>query len=363
MKKNILNLTISAVVIVLYGTLVYADEINPEVSDGVYDGYNLTSKMIDEFYTCGNQICWDYFKDKNNVYYLKSFDIINSDILYGKIKVPDKINNKTIEYIYGSCYLQEFDLNPENPYMKCVDNVIFSKDGTKLMAYARYDKRTEYNIPEGTETIGAAAFFDCNNLNSIVISDSVNNIGSGAFSCSYNIEVYDFSNNVTIIPVNAFSSNYKLKKFIIKKDSKLKEIKERAFEDCPILSELYLPSFDIEIDRQAFGYGITPKTELKSYAQTKVTAYENTLNWKEVQNASYYGIYQKLSSGEYKLLGKTNKTTYTFNSLKSGKDYTFAVKPIAVIPAANYDKEKDEGRYPESFTIEGTMSEDIVVRV
>ncbi|MCM1524344.1 MAG: hypothetical protein NC120_07780 [Ruminococcus sp.] len=51
-----------------------------------------------------------------------------------------------------------------------------------------------------------------------------------------------------------------------------------------------------------------------------------------------------------------------FSSLKSGKEYTFAVKPIAVIPAANYNKEKDEiFGFPETFTIEGTMSEDIVI--
>ncbi|MDE6593380.1 MAG: leucine-rich repeat domain-containing protein [Oscillospiraceae bacterium] len=362
MKKNILILAVPAVMLALHGTLVYADKINPEVGDGVYDGYNLTSKMIDELYTCGNEICWDYLKDENKVYYLKSFDIIRSDILYGKIKVPDRINNKTIEYIRGSCYLQEFDLNPENPYMKCVDNVIFSKDGTKLMSYARYDERTEYIIPQTTETIGAAAFFDCNNLKSVVIPDSVNNIGNGAFSCSYNIEVYDFSDNVTVIPANAFSSNRKLKMFIIKKESKLKEIKSEAFDGCPMLSELYLPSFDIKIDKWAFGHGTMPKTKLKSYVQTKVTADENTLNWKEVQNTSYYEIYQKLNSGEYKLLGKTKKTSYEFKALKNGMNYTFAVKPLAVIPAANYDKDNDK-YYPETFTIEGTMSEDIVISV
>lgn len=48
--------------------------------------------------------------------------------------------------------------------------------------------------------------------------------------------------------------------------------------------------------------------------------------------------------------------------MKKGKEYTFAVKPVAVIPAANYKRKKDEGYYPKSFKIEGTMSEDISVR-
>lgn len=131
-----------------------------------------------------------------------------------------------------------------------------------------------------------------------------------------------------------------------------------------MLSELYLPSLDIKIDRRAFGslFVSTSKIKLKCYLQPEMYAERNTIKWDKISNASYYEIYQKLSSGEYTLLGKTKSTSHTFNSLKPGAKYTIAVKPIAVIPAANYDKEKDEGYYPETFTIEGTMSEDVVVK-
>lgn len=361
--KRILAAASAVVCISVCGTFVYADIINPEVCDGVYDGYALKSKMIDEFYTCGNQICWDYSKDEEDVYYLESYDIINSELLYGKIKVPDKINNKTMEYIHGSCYLREFDLNPENKYMKCVDNVIFSKDGSELMSYAKYDERAGYIIPEKTETVCGGAFSGCENLSSIVIPDSVCYIGNGAFSRLYNIEAYEFSDNVEVIPRNAFAYNRKLKSFNIKKDSKLRVIREDAFEECPMLSELYLPSFDVSIDRGAFGRlcGQALKTELKSYVQPELYYEENTVKWDKIPKASYYEIYQKLGSGEYKLLGKTKETSHQFNELKSGVNYTIAVKPIAVIPAKKYNKENDEGIYPESFTVEGTMSEDIIV--
>ncbi len=99
-----------------------------------------------------------------------------------------------------------------------------------------------------------------------------------------------------------------------------------------------------------------------AYVQPGLCSEGNTIAWDSIPNASYYEVYQKQSSGEYTLLGKTKSSAHTFGSLKPGVKYTFAVKPIAVIPAANYDKEKDEGRYPEAFTVEGTMSEDIVVK-
>lgn len=103
------------------------------------------------------------------------------------------------------------------------------------------------------------------------------------------------------------------------------------------------------------------KPLLKSNVTVSPKAKGNTVSWDEVSGATYYEIYQKKGNGEYTLLGKTSKTSHTFGFLKQGVKYTFAVKPIAVIPAANYDKEKDEGKYPESFTIEGTVSGDITV--
>ena len=125
--------------------------------------------------------------------------------------------------------------------------------------------------------------------------------------------------------------------------------------------ELYLPSF--EIDRSAFGKSydriLNPIT-LKSYVQPTVQKEGDSVKWDKISNASYYEIYQRLGNGEYKLLSTAKGTSCKLPALGKGKKYTFAVKPVAVIPGANYDKERDEA-YPESFTVEGTMSEDITV--
>ena len=119
----------------------------------------------------------------------------------------------------------------------------------------------------------------------------------------------------------------------------------------------------IKIDKSIWGSKYYDQSELKLTCSTAIETFavNNKINWKPVSGASYYEIYQKLSSGEYKLLKATKLTSCKFPSLKSGKTYTFAIKPMAVIPAANYNEEEDKEYFPESFTIEGTMSEDIVL--
>lgn len=235
MKKIIKDLSAAVICISVFAPSVFGSgtgEINkefPEIYDGVYDGYDLDCPHINDLIHDDTLYCWGLTKDDNGKYCLESIympRLFYDNIVYEKaIRVPDSVNGKEIEYIDGSCDIRKFDLNPDNKYMKCIDNVIFCKDGSELMSYAKYDERTEYTIPAKTKTICSGAFFNCDNLNRVVIPDSVTDIGSGAFSCLSNMEVYDFSNNVAVIPVNAFSANYKLKTVIIKRGSKLKEIK------------------------------------------------------------------------------------------------------------------------------------------
>ena len=348
MKKKKLILVVSISVMTIFSTYrvnadgwdgsnlpIYVNGSHEEVY-GHYDGYTLYDDSIFESHT-DNYGWWVYGKSDNGL--IIEFDSSSYDYSNATIRIPDKINKSVISCIRGSCNFKKFDLNPKNKYMECVDNVLFTKDRKKLLSYAEYDERTEYSIPEGTESIGDGAFMGCNNLISVFIPEGVESIGDAAFMSCNNLKS-------VFIPAS------------------VKEITSSVFYSGDNLTELCFSSFDIKINQDSLGptFGKPLKTQLKSSVQPTVSVSENKLIWDKVPNASYYEIYQKLNNGEYKLIKTTKALSCKFTTLKKGKSYTFAVKPVAVIPAANYNKEKDEDIYPESFTIEGTMSEDIVVR-
>ena len=321
-RKNIIALLTAAVITAAIPVSVLAIADDPYIIDKTKDRTEFSSF---------NDSWWCYYADKYNP--TKEMVIETEKASGIALIIPDKVNGNTVIAIKGSIEAPGFIVNPENEYMTCVDNVVFTKDKSQLMSYAQFDPRTEYTIPEGTTVILNSAFDHCNNLEKITLSASLTEIEESAFACMDN-----------------------LKTIVTPKDSKLRKIGPLAFVFNAV-EEINFASFDISIDRRAFRNEI-PK--LKSYVQPEITKGENELSWEKIPKATYYEVYQKIGKDEYKLLKTTKATSCIFPTLKSGKDYTFAVKPIAIRPAAYYNRMKDEG-FPKTFTIEGTMSEDVVL--
>ena len=62
-------------------------------------------------------------------------------------------------YSFSRMYqLEELVVENDNPALKAVDGVLFSKDGKKLLTYPAKKTNTSYEIPEGVETVSATAF-------------------------------------------------------------------------------------------------------------------------------------------------------------------------------------------------------------
>lgn len=124
----------------------------------------------------------------------------DDDFCNSKMKVPDRFINKeygtlNVIEIKKACAFKAFDLNPENAYMKLVDNVVFSKDGEILMSYAQYDDRTVYEIPDGTKNIAYAALYGSDNLVRIIVPDSVTELSETCFWGCENLKEVIFSEN------------------------------------------------------------------------------------------------------------------------------------------------------------------------
>ena len=338
-KRYIIFWLLLALTVMSSGVTAYADFLYVDSSEryqdgsysevlGYYEGYTLYQDDVidpDGGVVTGLEFFGWGFKELDKSAHLATIQFeIASFYNYeyyedATIRIPNNIvetgatkkgRSWTVKAIYGSGVWKTYDLNPNNEYMTCVDNVIFSKDQTTLMSYARYDERTEYIVPDGTIEIAEEALNKCNKLQKITLSETVERLDSRSLA-----------------------------------------------NDA---GEVEFANLNVEIDRSAFGRASSLPT-LTTYAQPTLTSEGTTIRWEEIEGATYYEVYQKLNDGEYRLLGTTSGGGCRFTTLKEGKEYTFAVKAYAEIPATNYDPEREEGVYPESFLIEGTMSEDIVL--
>lgn len=289
-----------------------------------------------------------------------------------KVKVPDsytdtKGNKRYVTSILGSCAFKAFDLNPQNKYMKLVDNVVFSKDRKTLMSYAIFDERTEYKIPDGTNIIAENAFIGGQNIERITLPDSVNEIQYGAFISVKKLKEINIPPLAEVLD-DTFVHCYDLEKVYMPKNSKLKKIDGGAFRETKV-SELTLPNFEVKISNLAFGKKESAeKVKLKSYVKPNVSfECDNNvcnLKWDKIANASYYEVYQKKSDGNYKKLKTVKGSSIKINGLKNDKEYTFAVKAAAKVKATPYNQDNyivGFSDLPEFYTIEGTMSDDVTV--
>ena len=142
--------------------------------------------------------------------------LYNSELT--KVKIPKSIESIRHSYPYdpddedaptgmvspdhmnpfcGCSALESIEVDEENPSMKSVDGVLFSKDGTRLYCYPIGKQPEVYTIPDAVEWIGASAFEGSQNLTTLTIPSGVTYIGECAFAdCNNFTDVYCHADSV-----------------------------------------------------------------------------------------------------------------------------------------------------------------------
>ena len=97
--------------------------------------------------------------------------------------------------IYGGAFgfctnLQQFHVAEGNTGVKSVDGVLFTKDGTVLIAYPCGKTGTVYTVPNGVENITYSAFSHTSHVSKVTLPASVCIIRSTAFSLGSVEELY-----------------------------------------------------------------------------------------------------------------------------------------------------------------------------
>ena len=256
-------------------------------------------------YQNGKVICFRMFCNLLNRFVAVKCYI---DTQGNKINYLDKISNwhnrNTVEaespvflYLQEEFQLQgyfydivisEWNDNKETIYfydiensVKIVDNVAFSADMTRLIAFpdpANNIKIESYSIPQGVITIGVKAFEDCTQINEVIIPSSVTTIEDFAFFNNLHLQSLIIPDTVTNIGSNAFSM-IRINTFHIPVNVKMTD---GFFYDCPELMTVTLgenhPHYII-VDNVLFSHD---KKQLLRYPPAKLGKIYDVPNGVEV---------------------------------------------------------------------------------
>ena len=169
--------------------------------------------------------------------------------------------------------LQNIEVDENNENYTAENGVLYSKDKLALVKYPNGKTEKNFEIPSNINVIEWNAFYNCKNLNSITLSDTIKKIQDSAFEgCSgltvinipdsvesignyifencTNLKEVTLSNNITSIPDGAFYMCSSLTKLTI--PNGVQSIGWHAFESCEELKEVYIPASVTSISNGAF---------------------------------------------------------------------------------------------------------------
>ena len=191
------------------------------------------------------------------------------------VAIPDSVTSIGERAFYDCSSLTSITVSADNGYYKSIDGNLYTKDGKTLIQYAIGKTETAFTIPNGVESIGDYAFWDCTSLRDVTITDSVTSIGNYAFSwCTgltsvtigngvtsigdYAFHYCDSLRDVTIpgsivrIGDNAFSACWNL--YSVEISEGVTEIGESAFANSHYIQSITIPASVTDIGQRAFYY-------------------------------------------------------------------------------------------------------------
>jgi hypothetical protein len=136
----------------------------------------------------------------------------------------------------------------------CSGNVVIPDSVTSIEigAFSNCTNLTGITIPNSVKSIGEIAFYYCTNLKSVSISDSVTDIGGSAFASCESLTSITIPKGITGIKAGTFSDCTSLKSITI--PSNITYIESSAFFNCPKIKSVTIPKTVKKIGDEAFGY-------------------------------------------------------------------------------------------------------------
>ena len=156
------------------------------------------------------------------------------------VTIPDSVTRIGIAAFQNCRSLTSIVVDNDNTAYQSIDENLYSKDGKRLIAYARGKSDISFTIPDSVMSIDDYAFEYCRSLTSVTIPDSVTSIGYHAFYNCYSLTSVTIGNSVTSIGYGAFYNCTSLTSVTI--PDSVTSIGYLAFYECTSLTSLVVSS-------------------------------------------------------------------------------------------------------------------------
>lgn len=136
--------------------------------------------------------------------------------------------------------LETVTVSDTHPTLKLVDNVLFTKDGARLLSFicCANEDVEEYEVPNGVVEIAGGAFQSNNDLEEVTLPESLKRIGDYAFMECYYLEEINIPSGLSYLGDGAFMGCRYLEEIFL--PASLTEIKGNPFSQCKGLESVEL---------------------------------------------------------------------------------------------------------------------------
>lgn len=155
----------------------------------------------------------------------------NCQGLNGVVHIPALMESWNASILDSCVNLSGFDVSDSDPRFSVVDGILYNKEKTELLQCLKAHGGN-VTIPEGVTTVASQAFYQCTNVTSVQLPETIRYIGSWAFGSMTGRAKSDF-----VIP------------------SSIESIGECAFYNSNLAGTIYYPSID-DVAFNAFGWNL-----------------------------------------------------------------------------------------------------------
>ncbi len=241
-----------------------------------------------------SDVSWSYFSNLNSLTLPENatftqFSLSNVRKPFGELIIPKTITSivvPTSSSYGGSWNVRAYKVDAANPnYKSTTDGVLLSNDESVLVTYPYKKEGVSYTIPANVTTIGDYAFYNNDNLETVILPSGVTTIGNRSFYDCGALYKCEIPVTVTSIGVYAFYACNKLSVCDITPLTALQTIGQYAFYNCKLNTSnntFTLPANLKTIGSYAFysafdnNYNVTvefPSTLGESGSQVKLDGY------------------------------------------------------------------------------------------